>query len=220
MNDIDCERGHRMAIYTPKTRDDLAKLLAPMRLQASVFEHAVSVAAAESRTFSPGAPKSAPEITRWLRTVEIVHEELMLLRAGWARLDPQNLPYFLQSDLHLGLIVSSGDEFTGVTYAAPKNRNAKGFAFARRVGENGQVAMFGQPTDQGEVDVEDVWVLLYDERDGVVHLELSRPSAMSGNFVSAWSDRIIFPTFDLALNAFTFEEDDEQGDFGFTIARR
>lgn len=209
-----------MAIHTPKTREDLARLLAPMRLEASVFERAVSVAASESRTFTPGAPKSAPEITRWLRTVETVHEELMLLQLGWRRFDPQNLPYFLQPDLNLGLIVSSGNEFTGVTYGSPTTKNPKGSAFARRVDDNGKVAMFGQPTDQGEVIVDDARILLYNERAGLVHLELSRPTAMLGSFVNVWSERIIFPAFDLALGAFTFEDADDEGDFGFTIARR
>lgn len=209
-----------MAIHTPKTREDLARLLAPLRLEASVFERAVSVAAAESRTFTPGAPKSAPEITRWLRTVETVHEELMLLQLGWRRFDPQNLPYFLQPDLNLGLIVSSGNEFTGVTYGSPTTKNPKGSAFARRVDDNGKVAMFGQPTDEGEVIVDDARILLYNERAGLVHLELSRPTAMLGSFVNVWSERIIFPAFDLALGAFTFEDADDEGDFGFTIARR
>ena len=209
-----------MAIRTPRTREDLARQLAPMRLEASAFERAVSVAAAESRSFSPGAPKSAPEITRWLRTVEVLHEELMLLRAGWRRFDPQNLPYFLHPDLNLGLIVSSGDAFTGVTYGNPSTRNPKGSAFARRVDDNGRVALFGQPTDEGEVDVEDVWILLYDERDGLVHLELSCPSSMAGHGVGIWSERIIFPAFDLALGAFSFEEADDEGDVGFKVARR
>lgn len=209
-----------MAIHTPKTREDLARLLAPLRLETSVFERAVSVAAAESRTFTPGAPKSAPEITRWLRTVETVHEELMLLQVGWRRFDPQNLPYFLQPDLNLGLIVSSGNEFTGVTYGSPTTKNPKGSAFARRVDDNGKVAMFGQPTDEGEVIVDDARILLYNERAGLVHLELSRPTAMLGSFVNVWSERIIFPAFDLALGAFTFEDADDEGDFGFTIARR
>lgn len=209
-----------MAIHTPKTREDLARLLAPLRLEASVFERAVSVAAAESRTFTPGAPKSAPEITRWLRTVETVHEQLMLLQMGWRRFDPQNLPYFLQPDLNLGLIVSSGNEFTGVIYGSPTTKNPKGSAFARRVDDNGKVAMFGQPTDEGEVIVDDARILLYNERAGLVHLELSRPTAMLGSFVNVWSERIIFPAFDLALGAFTFEDADDEGDFGFTIARR
>ena len=211
-----------MTIHLPKTREQLARHLAPMRLEAAVFERAVSVAASESRTFSPGAPKSAAEITRWLRTVESVHESLMLLKLGWRRFDPENLPYFLQPDLNLGLIVSSGDQFTGVTYGNPRNRNPKGEAFARRVDENGQVALFGQPTDEGEVVVDDAWVCLYDERNGLVHLELSRPTSMSGKFVGTWSDRIIFPAFDLALGAFAFDEADEEddSDHGFTVARR
>lgn len=209
-----------MAIYTPTTREDLARLLAPLRLEATVFERAVSVAAAESRTFTPGAPKSAPQITRWLRTVEAVHEGLMLLQLGWRRFDPQNLPYFLQSDLKLGLIVSSGNEFSGVSYGSPTTKNPKGSAFARRVDDNGKLAMFGQPADEGEANVDDVRILLYNERAGLVHLELSRPTAMLGSLVNVWSERIIFPAFDLALGAFTFQEANEEGDFGFAIARR
>ncbi len=209
-----------MAIHTPKTREALAGLLAPMRLEATVFERAVSVAAAESRTFSPAAPKSAPEVTRWARTIETVHEGLMLLQLGWRRFDPENLPYFLQPELNLGLIVSSGNAFTGVTYGSPTTKNPKGSAFARRVDENGAVAMFGQPTDEGEVDVDDVRILLYDERDGLVHLELSRPVGRLGSFVNSWSERIIFPAFDLALGAFSFEEGNDEDDFSFKIARR
>lgn len=209
-----------MAIRTPKTRDDLARHLGPMRLEATILERAVAIGAAESRSFSPGAPKSGPEFMRWLRTVESLHEGLMLMRDGWVRFDPQNLPYFLHPDINLGLIVSSGDEFTGVTYGNPSTRNPKGSAFARRVDDNGKVAMFGQPVDNGEVDVEDAWILLYDERDGLVHLELSRPSSMDGKFVDSWSERIICPAFDLALGTFSFEELDDEGDSGFTVARR
>jgi hypothetical protein len=210
-----------MAIRTPKTPDELARYLVPMRLEASAFEHAVSAAAAESRTFSPGAPKSGPEITRWLRTVEVLHEELMLLGSGWRRFDPENLPYFLNTELQIGLIVSSGDAFTGVTYSSPSTRNPKGSAFARRVGTNGQIAMIGQPAGADEVEVENAWILLYHERDGLVHLELSCPSTMSGHSIGSWSERIIFPPFDLALGMFSFEEaDDDEGDYGFTVARR
>lgn len=209
-----------MAIRTPTTREDLARLLQPMRLEASIFERAVSVAAADSRSFSLGAPKSAPEITRWLRTVEAVHEGLMLLASGWRRFDPQNLPYFLHPDIKLGLIVSSGDHFTGVVYGSPSTRNPKGSAFARRVDDNGRMALIGQPTDEGQVEVDDAWICLYDERDGLVHLELSRPTSMTGSFIDSWSERIIFPAFDLALGAFAFGQDDDEGDFGFAIARR
>lgn len=211
-----------MAIHTPKTREELAGHLTPMRLTAEVFERAVSVGAADSRTFSPGAPKSAPNMTRWYRTVECMHEELMLLRLDWKRSDPQNLPYFSQSDLNMGLITSSGDEFAGVAWTNPSTKNPKGSAFAKRVDENGQAALFPQHTTDGdEIDVKYLWILLYNERDGMVYLELSRPKSMAGKQIDSWLDRVIFPPFDLARGTFSFEED-ESGDegTGFTIARR
>ncbi|CAL8979486.1 hypothetical protein CELL_03199 [Cellulomonas sp. T2.31MG-18] len=210
-----------MTIHTPKTREDLAQLLAPMRLHATAFERAVSVGAAESRTFSMGAPRSAPNMTRWFRTVEVMHEQLMSLQLDWKRSDPQNLPYFSQADLKLGLITSSGDEFTGVAWGTPSTKNPKGSAFARRVEENGQGTLFGQPTDDGEIDVKFLWILLYNERDGMVHLELSRPSTMAHKRIDSWSERIIFPPFDLALGGFTFDEGGAEDEgFGFTVARR
>lgn len=52
-----------MAIHTPKTREDLGRLLDPMRLKATPFERAVAVGAAEKRTVSPAAPRSGPEFT-------------------------------------------------------------------------------------------------------------------------------------------------------------
>ncbi|SFS17005.1 hypothetical protein SAMN04487846_3423 [Microbacterium sp. cf046] len=211
-----------MAIHTPKTREELAGYLSPLRLAAEVFEHAVAAGAAESRTYSKGAPKSAPNMTRWFRTVEYLHDELMLLKLDWKRSDPENLPYFSQAKLNLGLITSSGDEFTGVAWGTPSTKNPKGSAFAKRVDANGLSALIPHQTADGaEIDVKYLWILLYNERDGMVYLELSRPKSMAGKQIDSWLERIIFPPFDLALGAFAFDEteaDDE--DFGFTIARR
>ena len=55
----------------------------------------------------------------------------------------------------------------------------------------------------------------------MVYLELSRPKSMAGKQIDSWLERIIFPPFDLALGAFSFDEDeaDDEGT-GFTIARR
>lgn len=211
-----------MAIHTPKTRDDLASLLSPMRLEAAPFERAVAVGAAERRAVSPAAPKSGPEYTRWMRTVETLHVELMLLRKGWRRDDPDNLPYFSQPDLRIGLVASSGGKFTGVSWGNPSTKNDKGIAFARRVDLNGQATLFGQPTgDGGEFELDDLWILLYNERDGLVYLELSHPMSMSGRKIDSWDERIIFPAFDLTLGTFSFEEETEEDEgYGFTVARR
>lgn len=193
-----------------------------MSLELAPFERAVAVGAAERRTVSPAAPKSGPEFTRWMRTIEALHEGLMVLQRGWRRDDPDNLPYFSHPDLRLGLVASSGGRFTGVAWGNPSTKNDKGVAFARRVDLNGQVALFDQPTDEGDsFFIDDLWILLYNERDGKVHLELSRPMSMTGKKIDTWSDRIIFPPFDLAHGAFTFDDETDEGeDFGFTVARR
>ena len=55
----------------------------------------------------------------------------------------------------------------------------------------------------------------------MVHLELSHPKSMAGKQIDSWLDRMIFPPFDLALGAFSFEEDEAEDEgSGFTIARR
>jgi hypothetical protein len=56
----------------------------------------------------------------------------------------------------------------------------------------------------------------------MVFLELSHPMSMTGKKIDTWSERIIFPPFDLALGAFSFEEieDEDEGDVGFTVTRR
>lgn len=122
--------------------------------------------------------------------------------------------------------MSSGGRFTGVAWGSPSTKNDKGVAFARRVDLNGQIALFDQPTGDGDsFVVDDLWILLYNERDGVVYLELSHPMSMTGKKIDTWSERILFPPFDLAIGKFVFEEaeeieDEDEGDVGFTVTRR
>ena len=56
----------------------------------------------------------------------------------------------------------------------------------------------------------------------MVFLELSHPMSMTGKKIDTWSERIIFPPFDLELGVFSFEEiaDEDEGDVGFTVTRR
>lgn len=51
-------------------------------------------------------------------------------------------------------------------------------------------------------------------------MDLSRPVGRPGSFVNSWSERIIFPAFDLALGAFSFEEGNDEDVLSFKIARR
>ncbi|OWP21006.1 hypothetical protein CBF90_13865 [Microbacterium sp. AISO3] len=71
-------------------------------------------------------------------------------------------------------------------------RNPKGCAFGKRVDENGRGALFDQPTADGaEIEMKYLWILLYNERDGMVYLELSRAKSTAGKGIDSWLDRII-----------------------------
>lgn len=211
-----------MTIHTPKTRRAFADLLRPCGLTPDIVEIALGVGAAESRTYGPGAPKAAPEYNRWARTIEALHGGLMTSEFEWERFDPKNLPFFLLPGSRLGLLVSSGNQFTGVAYANPSNRNPKGVSFGRLVDDNGQMSFFGTVSQDGRgVDAKETWVLLYQERGDAVHAELSLPVSMPKGHVRDWRDRIIFPIYDVATSRFLTIEDDQDGDeFAFKIARR
>lgn len=89
-------------------------------------------------------------MTRWFRTVEILHVQLMLLQLDWKRSDPQNLPYFSQAALNLGLITSSGDETTGVPWARHRaQRTRRALRSQKRADENGQAALIPERTSDG-----------------------------------------------------------------------
>lgn len=211
-----------MTIHIPKTRRALADLLLPRGLTPDIAERALGIGAAESRTYGPGAPKAAPEYNRWARTIEALHGGLMTSGFDWERFDPKNLPFFLLPGSKLGLLVSSGNQYTGVAYASPSNRNPKGVSFGRLVDDNGQMSFFGTVSQNGNgAEAKETWVMLYQERNDIVHAELSLPVSMPKGHVRDWRDRIIFPQYDVATGRFVTTEDDlGQDDFAFTIARR
>ena len=214
-----------MAIYQPRSREDLSNRLAPMNLALWCFENALARGVAEAASYSTAAPKVAPELGRWLRTVEELHHGLMALQSGWERPepDPLNQPTWINPALRTAIVVSSGDANTGeVTFNSPSNRNPKGLSFGALVAGNGQASFFDAVSRSGEmVDINETWVFLYHSRIGFVYSELSLPIVMTDAYIEDWRERILLPRFDTGANAFEVPNDGEPGqDFGFTIERR
>jgi len=207
--------------HQPKSRAELASLLEVIGLSIECVEILIGVGAAESRTFSRAAPLAASEYMRWARMVEHFQLESTAQGLGWLRYNPQNLPVFVHPKTQIGLVISSGDEYTGVSFANPSTRNPKGTSFARTIDPDGQLAFFGTLDDEAEmIEVSDMRVLLYQERGGLVFTELSRPSIVHAGRIVAWDDRVIFPAFDVSANRFVIDDGDTEADFTFTIARR
>ncbi|MCW4352879.1 hypothetical protein ONR57_06175 [Hoyosella sp. YIM 151337] len=212
-----------MAILQPRRREELHQRLASMNLELWCFENALASGAAEASSYSPGAPTVAPELGRWLRTVEELHNGLVALQRGWERSDPMNQPTWINPAMHTAIVVSSGDENTGqVTFSDPSNRNPKGRSFGALVAANEQASFFDAVTESGEmVDINETWVFLYDAREGFVYSELSLPTVMPEAYIENWRERILLPRFDGGANRFDGSADDDPTqDFSFTIQRR
>lgn len=211
-----------MTIIQPKNREDLVQRLALMELELWCFERALAAGSAEAASYSAGAPSGAPEYGRWARSTEELHNGVMGMRRNWKRTDPMNQPTWISEEKYRALVVSSGDEFTGVNYGNPSNRNPKGTSFGALVSANGQGTFFDAVSESGQlVNIKETWVFLYHAREGFVYSEISLPVAMPGTYIETWQDRIILPRFDGGTNHFEAAIDDGPAqDFEFKIQRR
>lgn len=205
------------------SREELCQRLRAMHLELSCFEKALARGQAEAVSYSAGAPTFAPELGRWMRTVEGVHDGLVSLQRGWVRLDELNQPTWVNRALSTALVVSSGDEYTGdLTPREPSNRNPKGKSFGALVTANEQLTLFDIMSDVGPVpDIRETWVVLYNARNGFVYSELSLPVRMPKSRIKDWADRILLPRLDMSTSQFEPADEGDSGqDFTFTVRRR
>lgn len=212
-----------MAKHRPGGREELRQRLRAMNLELSCFETALAKGQAESVSYSAGAPTFAPELGRWMRTVEAVHDGLISLQRGWERLDELNQPTWVNRARSMALVVSSGDDYTGdFSPRVPSNRNPKGKTFGALVTANEQLALFDMmPEVEPVSDIRETWVLLYNARHGFVHSELSLPVSMPKSRIENWADRILLPRLDTSTNQFEPADEGDSGqDFTFTVQRR
>lgn len=211
-----------MAVRQFRNTQDLNKRLSTMRLEAWCFENALARGSMEAASYSSGAPNSAPELGRWLRSTEELHNGLVALQAGWERADPMNQPTWFNPVTHTAIVVSSGDENTGqVSNSEPSNRNPKGQSFAALVEDNSKARLFDAFTAVGDLaSIKETWVFLYYAYNGRVFSELSLPILMPNGYIESWHERLLMPTFDDGAGAFENVTSPPDQDFGFTIERR
>jgi hypothetical protein len=209
-------------IHQPRSREELDALLLPRHLNGHCVEVALGQGAAEARTWGAGAPAAAPEYARWARTVEHLHNELMASGIKVERRNPQNLPVWIHVESGHGLVVSSGDSYTGLSVGiSPRTRNPKGARFLQSVSPSGQASFFRVVAEGGDiVDLDDMWVLLYHETDGVVSAELSSPMGVESGRIVSWTTRILMPPYDISTNSFSFEDSGYEQELGFILTRR
>lgn len=187
-----------MAAHVWEERGALNRL-SELSLEPSTLRDALLRADAASANSTPFHPTSFEGYTRWAELVSSVRETLTA--RGWTFDDPRNLPRAISPDGQLALLVSSGDEFTGLAYAPsgyPSTKNPKGATVSQAVEVNEQLAFdlgpgFTAGRRPATADELVTWVLLYHYGPEVISAEISRPIAMTGQQISEWAERILLP---------------------------
>ncbi len=135
-----------------------------------------------------------PGIFRWAHMVRAIREILLL--QGWERLDYRNSPLTVNFTLNIAVMISTGDENTGLSFANPRTKNPKGKNTRLAIKNNAQLDFFPETLVKVPENgfAGQTWILLVYVAGSEIRAELSLPSQMDdfGN-VLEWKDRIILP---------------------------
>ncbi|MFC0457703.1 hypothetical protein ACFFGR_14245 [Arthrobacter liuii] len=146
--------------------------------------------------YPPGSPGS-------VRYFELVSALSQVLRPrGWRRDDKQNICRLVNDERRVVLIVTSGDEATGLSYLTfkkyPRSKYPKGVAVRAAV-DNNQTAFdfdgYGIEAPQGPVDPYSgysLWTLMVFVNEHEIRTEISKPTGFdSHGRIAGWDERII-----------------------------
>ena len=98
----------------------------------------------------------------------------------------------------MDIVVTTGDEASGMNGATPSNKCPKGVNTAEAVETNNQLDMFSELIPAiGDVQGRTTWVLLMHLGTDEVRCELSLPSSISNGKINGWKERIILASMPL-----------------------
>jgi hypothetical protein len=164
-------------------------------------------------------PPGARGQIRHIRTVRYLRE--LTIPLGWRPDDSGNVASTVSPDGLIAIVVTAGDESTGLIQRKPKTKYPKGEVTHRRVLDNVQLDLFFDAIaaleDENSKPERTTWVLLQNQTGNVVRAELSCPKGFdeSGR-INEWSDRLILPDLILDTND-VWNDNDDQGDDGFDV---
>tara|TARA_Y100001951_G_scaffold57186_1_gene45361 strand:- start:2443 stop:2913 length:471 start_codon:yes stop_codon:yes gene_type:complete len=132
----------------------------------------------------------------WAETVAVLREQL--ISYGWVKEDKGNYELSVNQKAGLAIVVTTGDEATGMAGATPSNKCPKGVNTAEAIETNNQLDLFFELLPV----IEDVqgfttWVLLMHLATDEVRCELSLPFSISNGKINGWRERIILPSMPL-----------------------
>ncbi len=192
------------------------------------FLEALRYGVIEGHRSTPSEPQTSGGWVRWAKIVGSLRETLR--KKGWSLFDKGNHALVVNPSGTIGIVVSSGDENTGIDdplIAEPRCNNPKGPALATAVEANVQhqfadaspeFRRFTEPSP-ARLPSDGTWIFLYIETVDEQRCELSFPTDMEGDYVTGWGERIIF-TGDDGERAKRLPRADDEPPLDVPIARK
>lgn len=175
---------------------------------------------AEAVTYTNFDAPGAGEYARWSRHVRRLTE--LLVHDDWERINPDNQPTLVHPSNEWCLVVTSGSNGTGVPYATPTTKNPKGRSIRAAVMENAELALL-RPQDltPALAGLRETWMLMtYVNIEDHIQVEVSLPSEMEGDQITAWDHRILIPTIDPSAGPQSQGGEEEPPSYDFDIVRK
>jgi len=167
--------------------------LAELGLTEQILERVVRRADAEARLCSDFDPPLLEGLTRWGRATRYLREELVPL--GWSFDNPRNFARTIHPSREFAIVVTTGDELTGVPGATPGTKYPKGLATMLAVTANVQLAFdFGSEFLLNGAGIV-TWFLMIHSDDREHRVELSLPGGFADGTITHWAERIILTPF-------------------------
>jgi len=175
-----------------KATDRLSQLGIPIAvLTESVWQGYL----ARART-TTNHPRIARGIIMWAETVAVLREQLR--PKGWVKSDKGNYELAVNEKESLAIVVTTGDDATGIVGATPSNKCPKGVNTAEAVEVNNQLDMFSELLPaEAEFQGLTTWVLLIHLATNEARCELSLPSSIFSGKINGWKERVILPSLPL-----------------------
>ena len=178
--------------------EDVNSHLAELGLKAAILREAIQRGLASWASCTANHPTNYPGISFWADTIAALRE--LLHSDGWTRRDDGNLPLTVDAQKRVSIVVSTGDQYTGMPDLTPSTQSSKGPRTISAVEVNAQqLPLFDfrehpEIVKQGEQKL--TWILLFhrDKASNEVRCELSCPVKINEDGqIDSWAERVILP---------------------------
>jgi hypothetical protein len=170
-----------------------ARLLA-LGLDLSDLQYAITQGYLARTDLTENHPKIFWGYSMWAQTVSALRD--ILRSKNWLKSDIRNYELTISPNLKVAIVVTTGDEGTGVAHLIPSNKCPKGVNTVAAINANNKQLLlpFAEFSEQTESNLGSVtWVLLVHLAKDEIRSELSLPSGIHNKKISAWAERIILP---------------------------